>query len=533
MYRYFIINHLRIIYYLLFAWTMSKVSLCRSAIQHRCFCTTTNAYFLPRRTAVPLPSVPFREQRPLSRNYYSSTMLMKSTAESTAIIQKQQQQHNHQNFDDGNETTTTSLSARKLFQQIPIHPSILEYIRTIGVGIVPRDTSGRRSRHRRKRMIHNDDADENHRHGEHHNRPINSRQRTELHSNDDTAGHNQHKSDELLWMPPPPPFGPKSLPVQLISSAGPRDIIAVTPSSEQSSSNDTTTTNTTNNIPNIFPKNQSCIPEVAIIGRSNVGKSTLLNALLYGNRDPTCVVRPVHKQRGRVPINMKIPKGIKATMSDKPGETKCISFYKLQHIEDTVTTVSQQESNDHKQQQSRSLLLVDLPGYGFAYAKEEDTILYQTLIRNYLLHRPLNRLQRVLLLIDARHGMKKADIDFVTMLEEQHIQNVQQQQQQQAHSTTRKNFTLPFSIQIVLTKCDLVLQTDLARRVTLVRQQLSDILRREPSTYLPIMLVSARAGIGYNNVDPRKCVTRGGIYELQKELATLAQPRTIHSSSKK
>ncbi len=61
-------------------------------------------------------------------------------------------------------------------------------------------------------------------------------------------------------------------------------------------------------------------------------------------------------------------------------------------------------------------------------------------------------------------------------------------------------------------------RNDLARRVVTVRQQLSDALRREPSA-LPVMLVSARAGVGYNNVKNDRA--RGGILELQKELAAL------------
>ena len=73
-------------------------------------------------------------------------------------------------------------------------------------------------------------------------------------------------------------------------------------------------------------------------------------------------------------------------------------------------------------------------------------------------------------------------------------------------------------IQVVLTKCDLCIQDDLARRVVQVREQLSDILRREPSS-LPFMLVSAKAGLGYNNI--RAGIAKGGVMELQRELAAL------------
>ena len=69
-------------------------------------------------------------------------------------------------------------------------------------------------------------------------------------------------------------------------------------------------------------------------------------------------------------------------------------------------------------------------------------------------------------------------------------------------------------IQVVLTKCDLVSQSDLARRVEMVRKQLSDSLRRQSSA-LPIMLVSAQIE------------GQAGLIEVQRELAALvpaAQP---------
>ena len=68
------------------------------------------------------------------------------------------------------------------------------------------------------------------------------------------------------------------------------------------------------------------------------------------------------------------------------------------------------------------------------------------------------------------------------------------------------------TIKFVLTKCDLCIQDDLARRVVQVREQLSDILRREPSS-LPVMLVNAKAGLGYNNI--RAGISKGGVMELK------------------
>ena len=242
-----------------------------------------------------------------------------------------------------------------------------------------------------------------------------------------------------------------------------------------------------------------------------VGKSTLLNALLYGNRNEETIKRI--RRRGKVPANMKLPKGKKAIMSSKPGETREITFYMLQHLK-----------VESEEVESRALTLVDLPGYGFAYAKEEHRQEFQSLMADYLLNRG-KALKRVLILLDARHGLKRADLDMIEMLQEEVGRRTREAKARRAaggRGGVRPPRLPP--IQLVLTKCDLVRQTDLAKRVAQVRQELSDSLRREPSQ-LPILLVSARAGVGYNNVDRRTNQSRGGVLELQRELASLVTPR--------
>ena len=83
-----------------------------------------------------------------------------------------------------------------------------------------------------------------------------------------------------------------------------------------------------------------------------------------------------------------------------------------------------------------------------------------------------------------------------------------------ANSVNHKNRLLEMPpIQVVLTKCDLFLQDDLSRRVVQVREQLSDILKREPISF-PVMLVSAKAAIGCNNI--RSGIAKGGVLELQR-----------------
>ena len=103
------------------------------------------------------------------------------------------------------------------------------------------------------------------------------------------------------------------------------------------------------------------LPEVAFAGRSNVGKSSLINAVV-----------------GR--------KGL-ARASNEPGRTREVNFFVL----------------DEK------LRLVDLPGYGFAKVSRDVTRKFQNLGRSYLRGRP--NLKRAYLLIDARHGLKDVDAE--------------------------------------------------------------------------------------------------------------------------
>ena len=109
------------------------------------------------------------------------------------------------------------------------------------------------------------------------------------------------------------------------------------------------------------------LPEIAFAGRSNVGKSTLINGLV--NRH-----------------------GL-ARASNEPGRTREVNFFVL----------------DEK------IRLVDLPGYGFARASHTTVKKFQNLGRSYLRGRP--NLKRVYLLIDARHGLKSVDAEALDALD--------------------------------------------------------------------------------------------------------------------
>jgi len=132
------------------------------------------------------------------------------------------------------------------------------------------------------------------------------------------------------------------------------------------------------------------LPEIAFAGRSNVGKSSLVNALT-----------------GRRTL---------ARTSNTPGRTRQINFFSL----DT------------------RLMLVDLPGYGYAQASKIEVRRWTALLHSYLQTRAA--LRRVCLLIDARRGIKEIDHPLMLMLDDAGV-----------------------SYQIVLTKTDKLGADELAR----------------------------------------------------------------------
>src|SRR6201996_6028152 len=103
-------------------------------------------------------------------------------------------------------------------------------------------------------------------------------------------------------------------------------------------------------------------PEYAFIGRSNVGKSSLINMLAN---------------------NQKLAK-----TSGTPGKTQLINHFLI----------------------NKSWYLVDLPGYGFAKVSQRDRRRWEQMIENYL--RKRENLINVFILIDARHTPQKLDLDF-------------------------------------------------------------------------------------------------------------------------
>ena len=170
------------------------------------------------------------------------------------------------------------------------------------------------------------------------------------------------------------------------------------------------------------------LPEVAVVGRSNVGKSTLINALT--NRNSL------------------------AKTSNTPGRTQQLNFFNL----------------------AGELILVDLPGYGYAKVPKELVEKWVRLLKKYLAGRP--QLRRVYVLIDCRHGLKASDLEMMDLLDKTAV-----------------------TYQLVLTKADKVKKVDQQKRM----QEANVALAKRPAAYPLVLLTSA--------------VEKSGIENMQAEIA--------------
>jgi GTP-binding protein len=161
-------------------------------------------------------------------------------------------------------------------------------------------------------------------------------------------------------------------------------------------------------------------PEIAFAGRSNVGKSSLINALVG------------HKGLART--------------SNTPGRTQELNFFDAPGV---------------------ALAIVDMPGYGFAEAPKAKVDQWTGLVKDYLRGRPT--LVRVFLLIDARHGLKAADLPVMELMDQAAV-----------------------SYQAVLTKADKIKPPELARTT----QETDAELGKHAAAYPGLLATSARTGAG-------------------------------------
>ena len=172
--------------------------------------------------------------------------------------------------------------------------------------------------------------------------------------------------------------------------------------------------------------------EIAFIGRSNVGKSSLINAVF------------------------NVP-GLAKT-SATPGRTQMLNFFNMQDM----------------------LMIVDLPGYGFAKAPKDIVKNWNENVNTYLKGRV--QLRRVFLLIDCRQGVKQVDLDMMKMLDASAV-----------------------NYQIILTKFDKISVKEGEK----VKSDVISIYKDHPAMHPVVILSSSEKGVGLDEI-------RGEIFDLVK-----------------
>lgn len=165
------------------------------------------------------------------------------------------------------------------------------------------------------------------------------------------------------------------------------------------------------------------LPEIAFIGRSNVGKSSLLNALF--NRKAL------------------------ARISSTPGRTRQLNFFNL---------------NDQ-------MIMVDVPGYGYAKASKSDVKSWQNTLFTYL--RGRRQLARAMMLVDCRHGLKPIDKEMFALLNDAAV-----------------------SFQVVLTKADLLPKSEHQQVIKATEKA----LEKEPAACPDVLLASGTKKLGIDAV---------------------------------
>lgn len=165
------------------------------------------------------------------------------------------------------------------------------------------------------------------------------------------------------------------------------------------------------------------LPEIAFCGRSNVGKSSLVNALT-----------------GRKSL---------VRTSSTPGHTRQLNFFNL----------------------ADTMMLVDVPGYGYAKAPKHQIKQWTDVLFTYLRGRA--QLLRVCLLIDARQGVKKSDEEMMELLDEAAV-----------------------AYQLILTKCDKVGPAEKRKAI----EDAEQVAAKHPAAHPLILATSAEERIGIDEL---------------------------------
>ncbi|NBV06847.1 MAG: YihA family ribosome biogenesis GTP-binding protein [Proteobacteria bacterium] len=175
---------------------------------------------------------------------------------------------------------------------------------------------------------------------------------------------------------------------------------------------------------------QDLKPEIAFIGASNVGKSSLINSI----------------------VGRKI-----AIVSTTPGRTRQLNFFKV--------------ADGFTQNFSEGFVLVDMPGYGFAKAKNSDIEHWQRTALEYLTKR--SNLKRLYLLIDPVKGLKESDLDMINILN-----------------------AVAVSFQIILTKTDKLNRQEVAK----MEEKITKEILKWPAAHPKIISTSSLKGYGIQDI---------------------------------
>ena len=188
--------------------------------------------------------------------------------------------------------------------------------------------------------------------------------------------------------------------------------------------------------PDVSSCPQSNLPEYAFIGRSNVGKSSLINMLCH---------------------NPKLAK-----TSQKPGKTLLIN-----HFEVASKPTPAPSLKGGEKEMSQLWHLVDLPGYGYAQAGQKQREALKKMIQRYCLLR--EQLVCLFVLIDCRHEPQKIDLEFIRWLGENGV---------------------PFAL--VFTKADKLGRVRLKENVEAYKARLLEEWEELP----PVFVTSSETGLG-------------------------------------
>ncbi len=213
--------------------------------------------------------------------------------------------------------------------------------------------------------------------------------------------------------------------------------------------------------------NREGLPEVALLGHSNCGKSALLNALAgtHARRGPAAVSARAgwtadlgfYRTRPKVPTRALAPS---AHAQDESGEGMAMPDAERQRA---------------RARGSLGLILVDTPGYGFAVGDKQQLLAWGALLADYLEHS--QRLRLGLLLVDATRGLCTADARVL-----------------------RRVLKAGVPVLSVLTKTDLLLPDDLAASHAVVRAQLAQAAPAGTGVRAPPLMLSAHFLTGVANM---------------------------------